>query len=235
MNDSLRQFVRFIAILIQWAVAVLLAVNALVFLFSAFRYQREGVDASILFFAVSGMVVVALGLLPPIFFRLPMLGRFGAYALGLVAFLTVAATGSTVNEAYERTPKGAAEAAAETQEAAAETQDADKKETGGIAEDHERYLADARRKVQRCINRKGQIPALVEAVKESLHNPRSFEHVGTEVKVVGDTGLPAVVMEYRGENGFGAIRTEAVSAFIVPGDCSVRAMKEYESGDFAAD
>ena len=69
--------------------------------------------------------------------------------------------------------------------------------------------------------------ALVSRIQQIAHQ--------AEMKLVGnnpETSLPGVVMEYRAENAFGAIRTESVSAFIVPDDCSVRAIKEYEPSDF---
>jgi hypothetical protein len=98
-----------------------------------------------------------------------------------------------------------------------------------------RYLSDAQRKVHGCINWRGQVPALVRQVRDSLHNPRSFEHVHTEMRIKGDhppLGVPVVVMEYRAQNGFGAIRTDAVTAMIVPSDCSVDSVKEYDPSDF---
>ena len=56
----------------------------------------------------------------------------------------------------------------------------------------------------------GSLPSLKEQVKDNLQNPDSFEHVDTQYRDDGD-GL-TVKMKYRGENGFGAIRTQTVTA-----------------------
>lgn len=52
----------------------------------------------------------------------------------------------------------------------------------------------------------GSLPSLKNYIKENLQNPDSFEHVETSFRDDGD-GL-TVKMKYRGENGFGAIRTQ---------------------------
>lgn len=56
----------------------------------------------------------------------------------------------------------------------------------------------------------GSLYSLKELVKENMHNPNSFEHVETRYEDKGDYIL--VAMKYRGENGFGAIRTEHIAA-----------------------
>ncbi len=150
------------------------------------------------------------------------------------------------DEAYKRTPKGVLQAKAEAASSVARTerrlreeqvarQEKKRQELENTLKENLQYIAETQRKVQQCINWQGQIPSLVRLTKDALHNPRSFEHVRTEMKLVGnnpETSLPGVVMEYRAENAFGAIRTESVSAFIVPDDCSVRAIKEHEPSDF---
>lgn len=237
MNTIARRVLRISGHVAQWGVVAFLAIACLGSALGASEFKAAGVDPSTYFLAIAGMAVVSVGLLPPLFFRLPLWGRVGAYALGLVAFVAVVWTSSTASEAYERTPKGAAEAATLKAEEAAQTerarQEASQKANRAVLAEAERDLADTRSRVQRCINWRGQIPALVRTVKEGMHNPRSFEHVRTEMRIVGSSGVPAVIMQYRGENGFGAIRTQAVSAFIAPSDCSVSAVKEYEANDFA--
>lgn len=56
----------------------------------------------------------------------------------------------------------------------------------------------------------GSLPTLVDYVKKSMHNPKSFEHVETGISNKG-TYLK-VKMIYRGTNGFGAIITESIIA-----------------------
>lgn len=68
------------------------------------------------------------------------------------------------------------------------------------------------------------VPDLVDQVKQSLHNPDSFEHVET-------TFLPVVgrntSMEFRAENGFGAIRKGSISATLDPETCKVTSLGEF--------
>ena len=56
----------------------------------------------------------------------------------------------------------------------------------------------------------GSLPSFKDYIKENLQNPDSFEHVETKFRDDGD-GL-TVIMKYRGENGFGAIRTQTAIA-----------------------
>ena len=58
----------------------------------------------------------------------------------------------------------------------------------------------------------GSLPALVDYVKERLHNPDSFEHV--ETGFINKTDYIQMKMIYRAENGFGAIRKSAIVAKI---------------------
>ncbi|MBX7132473.1 MAG: hypothetical protein K1X67_07330 [Fimbriimonadaceae bacterium] len=217
--------------------AALIVVFCLGLAVTALSFNSSGVAVFVYSLTIVALAVAAVGLSPPLFFRFPAWGRVGAYVIGLVAFIAVIWTFNIAHTAYERTPKGAAEAAALKAEEAAQAdlarQEARLQASLAVAEEAERSLAETRSRVQRCINWRGQIPSLVRIVKDGMHNPRSFHHVRTEMRVVGTTGVPAVVMQYRGENAFGAIRTETVSAFIAPDDCSVRAVKEYEPSDFA--
>lgn len=56
----------------------------------------------------------------------------------------------------------------------------------------------------------GSLTTLKTLVKNNLHNPKSFEHVETRYADKGDHLI--VVMQYRGENAFGAIRLASVTA-----------------------
>lgn len=58
----------------------------------------------------------------------------------------------------------------------------------------------------------GSHPAVVEAVKRSMHDPSSFKHVETTAKGRDDTII--VSMTYRGTNGFGGVVTNHVVAVV---------------------
>ncbi|MGY6410670.1 MAG: hypothetical protein ACXIUV_06560 [Alkalilacustris sp.] len=62
----------------------------------------------------------------------------------------------------------------------------------------------------------GSHPELVRAVRAGLHNPDSFEHVGSVL--AGQDGSPqrAVVINYRASNRLGGTVTSRASATIFP-------------------
>lgn len=245
MNDFVRRVVRILAVVAQWAVALFLAVIAIISASIAFSRRAVGLDTTTYFIAIAALAIVSVLLSPPAFFRFPNKARLASYALVIPTFVALIWTFSVVNEAYMRTPKGAQEAKAQAaavasrmegkrlQEEQARRED-EQRANSAAAEELARDIAAAPQKVAACINWRGQIPALTRRVKDSLHNPRSFEHVHTEMGT-NPQGVPGVVMQYRAENGFGALRTEAVSALIEPDDCSVLAVQEYKSGDFGVE
>ncbi|WP_461344658.1 hypothetical protein [Brevundimonas sp. GN22] len=80
--------------------------------------------------------------------------------------------------------------------------------------------------LKNCINWRGQVPSLVSRIRNDLHNPRSFEHVNTVFNE--NLAKPVFIMTYRAENGYGAIRTSQVKAFISYDDCSVLALEHQQ-------
>ena len=59
----------------------------------------------------------------------------------------------------------------------------------------------------------GSCRPVVKAVKETMHDPNSFEHVKSEVfSVTGEKGMFIVEMTFRGKNAFNATVTNKVSA-----------------------
>ena len=242
MNNTIRRALRLLVQIAHWIAFVFLAFICVALSSGISKYLNEDIDVSIFVSAIVALALVVIGLFPPLFVRLPGKARVAACALGLPAFVAALGALGYVDKAYERTPKGAQEAKAYAAAAAARTererqkdelarQEQKRQATLEMVEKLERDIAAAPGKVQRCINWQGQIPALVRHVKDTLHNPRSFEHVQTKVRILRDSGLPVAVMEYRAENGFGAIRTATVSAFIGLDDCSVLAAKDYEPSE----
>lgn len=231
MNSIMRRVLRLLAHIAQWIVFAFIAFVCVDLGAGISKFLNEGIDASVHVAAIVALALVAIGLLPPLFFRLPGKARVAAHALGLAAFMAVFGTLGDVDEAYVRTPKGAAEARERAARAASrvelEAQMRQLEASVAESEEYDREVATTRRQVQRCINWRGQVPSLVRQVKEDLHNPGSFEHVET---TVAETAFPLVLMRYRAENGFGALRTSLVTAVIVPEDCSVKRMTDHGSG-----
>ena len=229
MRNFLLRQIMIVLQLVQWLVSMAVAACFAMFMALAFSFHNKGVDAPILFIAAVFAAFVAVALSPPVLFRFPVKARLAIYALIIPAVVANIWTSTNVNEAYKRTPRGVLEA---KNDAAAE---AYRLQSDNIAkanranleftENYRNNISASNQKIQECINWRGQVPALVEYVKSGLHNPDSFEHVQTGTIEPGET--IQVVMQYRGENGFGAIRTESVRAILSPKDCAVVEVKPY--------
>lgn len=223
MREFMRRARRLALHLLQWIVSLAVVACSVVFATVAFMFQSKGADASHLFIASAFVAVVAIALSPPVLFRLPVKARLAIYALIIPAVVTTTWTSMKVNEAYERSPAGILEAKNDAAAEALRLQNERKEEALRanleMAENYRNNIAASKDKIAACINWRGQVPALTEYIKTRLHNPRSFEHVQTRAIDLGEK--VQIVMEYRGENGFGATRAESVAATISPVDCSV--------------
>lgn len=82
--------------------------------------------------------------------------------------------------------------------------------------------AENKRKGFHCLSAwDGSEPDVVEAVKRTLRDPGSFEHVKTTITPVNAKGFHYLIMIYRARNGFGGMNIGRVIAHVAPG-CSVR-------------
>lgn len=223
MNGFVQRGTRLAGRVAQWIMFAFLALIVAANVSRLFAMSDAGVSTTPFLIALAVFAAVTIVLIPPLFFRLPKRGKIAGYLALVPAFIALIATFTVMDNAYLQTPEGEAvaadEAAAEAREGQIAQIEQDRQSTEETFKRIEEDRAEMHRGVERCINWRGQIPSLVAATKEALHNPRSFEHVKTEIVTVGAT--PAVVMEYRAENGFGAIRASSVNAFISPDDCSV--------------
>lgn len=217
-----------IYVMVQWIVTVCLLFAIPAFFVNTRMLKAPGAPVE-LYWSVAAMAVVLTGLnAPPVFFRLKGLVRLAVHALVFV-FLGLAGQAlGGVEEAYRRTPEGKNEAidnqvmqqmrAQEQAEAQAESARQEKMLTEDAA--REGRVQAARDALESCFSTFGhQIPKLTNAVEASLENPASFEHVKTEA--AEQAGGYNVIMTFRAENGFGAIRTATVPAKINTEDCSV--------------
>lgn len=86
----------------------------------------------------------------------------------------------------------------------------------------ERNTPDGRRQGLHCLSPwDGTNASLVDAVKETLRSPASFERIETLVSPVNNEGLHRVVMKYRAQNGFGGMSVERAEALISHDTCKV--------------
>jgi hypothetical protein len=67
----------------------------------------------------------------------------------------------------------------------------------------------------------GSMPDLVLAMKDSLHDPDSFEHVKTSATVPDKDGHQTVRMSYRAANAFGAKTLASAEATMKVEGCKV--------------
>lgn len=71
----------------------------------------------------------------------------------------------------------------------------------------------------------GSVHDVVDAVKNNLREPSSFEHIETKVSLVSKDDEQVVVMKYRARNGFGGMNVESVVALIKNSNCTVKEIK----------
>ena len=71
----------------------------------------------------------------------------------------------------------------------------------------------------------GSVPDVVDAVKNNLRDPSSFEHIETKVSLVSKDDEQVVIMKYRARNGFGGMNIESVVALIKNSNCTVKEIK----------
>lgn len=198
------------------------------------KLGAPGAPTAFFLVATGVLVLVIVPTYPVIFWKLPPRLRV---AVGVTVLLTgmiqnLAANG--VSEAYEQTPHGARELAkSQAKERQAQREREARLSVEQAAKEAEESLelaAQHKRQLENCRSSwSGEIADLVKKVKDDLPNPRAFEHVGTDLIVAGpETGY--VIMTYRAENVYSAIRTYSVRAKIELASCQVVSLgSPYES------
>jgi uncharacterized membrane protein YvbJ len=132
---------------------------------------------------------------------------------------------------YESLMKMEVEAAAEEEkkwEIAREAQ----KEAIQIANEAQKKTVQSSNKARKktmgfhCLRgRDGSHQALTEYVKQHMRDPGSYEHVETRISPVNPNGKHALVMKYRGKNGFGGMSIESVVAAVDNKSCLAQIIK----------
>lgn len=65
----------------------------------------------------------------------------------------------------------------------------------------------------------GSLPELHEAIKEQLHDPKSFEHISSGIGEVLPDGRQKIDLKYRARNAFGAMRLGVVRGWFDNESC----------------
>jgi hypothetical protein len=80
--------------------------------------------------------------------------------------------------------------------------------------------SDNRRQGFHCLSPiDGSHPAIVSAVKRGLRDPKSYEHIETQITPLDASGKHQLMMHYRATNGFGGMTDGVVTATVDPATC----------------
>ncbi|MGE4430598.1 MAG: hypothetical protein AB7E05_07640 [Sphingobium sp.] len=178
----------------------------------------EGLIVGTILFLIA-MVLI----LPPLWKRLKAEGKptypgmrwSGTMILGFVAMAIAGA-------AYSESPEGKA---AEAKRRAAVEMKAEAEAKAALAEqqERERKKSEEIASGEHCLSGwDGSFPRLKEAVKRSLRNPRSFEHIDTVRSPVDKQGKFGLIMTYRAENGFGGMNVEVAGIEVEAKTCNFK-------------
>jgi hypothetical protein len=207
----------------QISVTIILVLLVLGFLTSASKLNVPGFPTALFWTTVGAGLLLGLGQLSPVFWRLPR-RAVGVLYLATLGFLVLwVVTIGDIQEAWEHTPEGTAEARAN---ADAERLDAkfetERKQEEAEAQKQQQAAQQAKGeqdKLESCFSTFGHhLYDFENAVKNALNNPHSYEHVETVAMPTDADGYNAT-LTFRGQNGFGAIRTETIRAVIDPDTC----------------
>jgi len=164
-------------------------------------------------------IVVGVLAFPPLWKRVKAKGiNSRSFARRTGALVATVAGLVAYGQAYSQTPEGKAAA---IKRAAQEKVRAKEAEARAIAETAEKIAQIA--SGQHCfVEWDDSLPGMKDAVKASLRNPKSFEHIATIRSAVGKDGRFGVIMRYRAQNGFGGMNVEAVGIEVEAKNCKPR-------------
>ena len=95
----------------QWVVAAFFGVAAIAASADVSKLGIPGAPIALYWSGLAALILAAVVLSPPLFFRLPRLAKIGSYACGFAAIMLFGTYVGQMRSAYERTPAGAAEVA----------------------------------------------------------------------------------------------------------------------------
>lgn len=220
---------------LQWIVFLVLLLAAAINLIPLEYRNAPGFPEVLFWASLACGFALALMHLPNVFFRLSRRLKISAYAVVLPALIFSLTVLGYAAEVYDQTPAGKIEKAKRDAADALAAKDA--AERANV----QRSLAQAEKsraeleayadKVEGCFSTFGhRLTDLEERVKSTLHNPDAFEHVKT-VAVFPDAQGNNVVMQFRAENGFGALRLATVGAKLDADSCKVVDVGQAEISD----
>lgn len=210
---------------LQWIVFVLALLLALIGLMPLEYRGLPGFPEVQFWIALTCGIALALAHLPAIFFRLDRKLKVSVYAAILPILLFLMMVYGQAVDAFHQTPAGkiqkAKRDAADALAAKGAAEMAKKQRKLAQAEKSRADLEAYADKVEGCFSTFGhRLTDLEDLVKSTLHNPDAFEHVKT-IAVFPDAEGNNVIMQFRAENGFGAMRLATVGAKLEADSCKI--------------
>lgn len=210
---------------LQWIVFITLLLFALITLIPLEHRGVPGFPEVLFWVSIACGFGLAMVHLPNLFFRLDRRLKISAYAAILPVFLFSMLVVGQAFEAFHQTPAG------KIQKAKRDAADALAAKDAAERAKEQRKLAQAEKsradleayadKVEGCFSTFGhRLTDLEDHVKSTLHNPDAFEHVKT-IAVFPDAEGNNVIMQFRAENGFGALRLATVGAKLEADSCKI--------------
>lgn len=139
--------------------------------------------------------------------------------LGIIGFFVAMTALGFVLQTVD--PEGVARRAAERDAAEAAEQQAEAEAAMKTELAKNEADAEKRRTGFHCLSSwDGSHRELVRALKTTLRDPDSFEHIETRITPVNDEGFHALMMNYRARNGFGGMNIGRLAASVKSSDCS---------------
>jgi hypothetical protein len=196
------------------------------------KLTAPGAPTTLYWGAVVFGLLVAVAHLPPVFRRWPRRVVPLVYLAIPTLFVGFGVTLEQLDEAWTKTPAGAAEAKViaeqESEDAAMEKEraelDAQSRYLQDAAERQERAAKDAQErqaKLEKCFSMFGhRLPKLEEQVKSGLGNPDAFKQLKTEA-MPSDVDGYNVLMTFMAQNRMGALWTYQLRATVDPDTCDV--------------
>lgn len=135
--------------------------------------------------------------------------------LGIIGVMAAIIALGAIGNALD--PEGAERRAAEAKKLEAERSAAEASKAAAERE----AAADKQRSGFHCLSSwDGSHRELVNALKKTLRDPDSFEHIETRITPVNDKGFHVLMMNYRARNGFGGMNIGKLAATVKNSDCS---------------
>lgn len=195
--------------------------------FAAFGAFSDRLVSPALIFLMSALIAAPVPLLAQLRERFGLTGNLRRWAIaisGISAMVTLALSLPDAPELRAEREKAKQVRILEDAAASKRAKEAKVAEDKRLAD--EKALANAKAAEERksgfhCLSSwDGSHRALINALKDSLRDPDSFQHVETRITPTDAKGNHMLLMKYRAKNGFGGMNVGQLAAIVKDADCS---------------